>query len=356
MKSKAMVAVDKGKLELKTFDLPDLTSNQVLLKVGATSVCASDPKILSGQSPFTKFPIIMGHEFAGTVAEIGKEAALSYKLKKGDRITVEPSIPCGSCSWCKDQHSYHKCRPLRAYGVTMSVDEPPHLLGGYAEYLYLMPGSLVYKIADNIADISACLSSVIGNGVRWIKTMGQMTFGQSLVVSGAGSQGMATVIAAIECGVGPVIMLGLERDKLRFELAREFGVHHVINIDKEDPLKMVPELLGKAPDVVVETSGVPSAIQMAIKLVRPMGKVISIGLSKGKPTPLVFDDLVVKGITIMSDHAQAGNMADAMKIINSGKYKIEKINNFSYNLEDLPKALEDTQNPPLEFIKGVIKL
>ena len=354
MKVKAMVLVKPGCMEMQEFEVVEPQPDQILVRTGVTSVCASDPKIFRGETPFEFYPIIMGHELAGKVSDIGTEALASYGLKVGDRITIEPTIPCGRCEWCRTQYNYHKCRPLRAYGVTMLADQQPYLFGGYAEYMYLLPGSLVYKVAEGVPDLAASLSSVIGNGVRWIKTLANMTFGQSLAISGVGSQGLATLMAARECGVGPIAILGLSRDTARFELAREYGVDHTIDIEQVDPLEAVPDLLGGPPDVVVETSGVPSAIQMALDLVKTKGCIVSIGLSGGKETPIEFDALVVKGVTIVCDHAQAGNYPDAMRILNSAKYAIEKINNVSYSLEDLPRALEETANPPEGFIKGAV--
>lgn len=354
MKAKAMVLLEPGKMELKEFDIVEPKPEQILVKTAVSSVCASDPKIFHGKTPFKFYPIIMGHELAGEVAAIGAEASAFYGLKVGDRISIEPTIPCGRCEWCRTTYYYHKCRPLRAYGVTMAADTPPFLFGGYAEYMYLLPGSLVYKVANGVPDEAAALSSVIGNGVRWVKTLGQMTFGQSLAISGVGSQGLATLIAAKECGVGSIAILGLGRDSARFELAREFGVDFTVDIERQDPLEAVPDLLGGAPDVVVETSGVPSAIQTALDLVKPIGRVVGIGMSEGKETSIKFDNLVTKGVSIISDHAQAGNYNDAIRIINSRKYAIQKINNFTYRLEELPKALEETANPPEGFIKGAV--
>ena len=347
-----MVLIEPGKLELREFEVEPPRKDQILLKVRVTSVCASDPKNFLGKTPFAVFPLIMGHELVGSVAEIGEEAATIYGFTPGDRITIEPSVPCGRCEWCRTRHHYHKCRPLLTYGVTLPTDRPPFLLGGYAEYMCLLPGTLAYRIADGVPDKAASLSSVIGNGIRWVKTLGEMTFGQSLAISGVGSQGLATLIAARECGVGPIILLGLSHDERRFELAREFGADFTVDVEKNDPLEAVPEILGGPPDVVVETSDVPSAIQTALALVKMNGRVISIGLSGGQETAIRFDEMVAKGVTILSDHAQAGNVQDAMQIINSRKYALEKIINVTYSLEDLPRALQETAHPPEGFIKG----
>jgi len=146
----------------------------------------------------------------------------------------------------------------------------------------------------------------------------------------------------------------LGRDRARFGLAKEFGVDFTLNIEQEDPRKVVPKLLGGFPDVVVETSGIPTAIQTALELVKPTGRVVTIGLSGGKETPIKFDALVDKGVVILADAGQAGNWEDALRIINARKYAIEKISNFTYRLEELPRALDETANPPDGFIKGAV--
>jgi threonine dehydrogenase-like Zn-dependent dehydrogenase len=116
----------------------------------------------------------------------------------------------------------------------------------------------------------------------------------------------------------------------------------------------VPDLIGGPPDVVIETSGVPAAIQSAIKLVRRSSRVVSIGLSGGKQTPIAFDDLVWRDITLVCGKGQAGNVGDAMRLMNSGKYPFDKINNFHYQLSDLGRALAETEKPPTGFIKGAV--
>ena len=354
MKAKAMVVIEPGRMELNEFDIVSPKKDQVLLKLRVTSVCASDPKIFWGRTSLVKFPVIMGHELVGEVAEIGAEAASRYGLKPGDRIAVEGQILCGHCDWCRTKYHYHKCQEARIYGINVTADQSPFLFGGYGEYMYLLPGSLPHKVDPAVPDLAASLSSVVANGVRWVKTLGQMTFGQSLVVSGPGSQGLAALIAARECGVGPIAMMGLGRDRARLELAKEFGVDFTVNIEEEDPRKAIPKLLGGFPEVVVETSGVPSAIQTALELVKPTGRVVTIGLSGGKDTSLKFDPLVDKGVTLLADAGQSGNWKDALRIVNSRKYAIEKISNFTYRLEELSRALDETAHPPEGFIKGAV--
>jgi threonine dehydrogenase-like Zn-dependent dehydrogenase len=354
MKALAMVLAAPGRLEPAEFEVRPPSPEEILIKTRVTSVCATDVKVLHGKVGSARFPVIMGHEFAGEVVDIGTEAARRFPVAVGDRVTPEPYVPCGRCSWCRTEHHYHNCPDVKTFGISMSCDHPPHLRGGYAEYVYLAPGALVHKLAPGTPDLSGSLSSVVGNGVRWVKTLGQMSFGESLVISGAGSQGLCALAAARVAGVGPVVLLGLSSDQARFELAREFGVDHILAVDREDPLQAVPDLIGGPPDVVIETSGVPAAIQTALRLVRRSGRVVSIGLSGGRPTPLVLDDLVWRDIALLTGKGQAGNVTDAVRLINSGRFPFEKINNVHYALPDLALALADTETPPAGFIKAAI--
>jgi threonine dehydrogenase-like Zn-dependent dehydrogenase len=354
LKAKAMVLVQPGRLELQEFEVRPPAPEEILIKTRITSVCSTDIKVFHGQVGSAHYPVIMGHEFTGEVAEIGFEAAKKYPVAVGDRVTPEPYIPCGHCTWCRTDHHYHNCPTVGLYGISLACDQPPYLLGGYSEYVYLIAGTLLHKLGPATPDLAGSLSSVVGNGVRWVKTLGQMSFGQSLVISGAGSQGLCALAAAREAGVGPIVMLGLSSDGARFALARDIGVDHIVEVDHQDPIQIVPELIGGPPDFVIETSGVPAAIQTAIKMVRRSGRVVSIGLSGGKQTPVTFDDLVWRDITLVCGKGQAGNVGDAMRLINSLKYPFDKINNFHYQLSELGRALAETEKPPPGFIKGAV--
>ena len=193
--------------------------------------------------------------------------------------------------------------------------------------------------------------------MRWIKTLGQVKFGESVVISGPGSQGLCSLAAALHSGADPVIILGKDCDGQRLKLAKEFGAHHVINVDQQDPVESLLDLIPGGADAVIETSGTPEGIQAAIQIVRRVGRIINIGLSGGVETPINFDDLVWKNriaVRYKNGLGQAGNVADAMKLIDTGKFPFEKINNFTYDLEDLATAIDDTENRPEGFIKGAI--
>ncbi len=354
MKAKAMVVIRPGQMELKEFEVQKPPADHILVKTMVTSVCSSDIKVFKGLTPVGRYPVIMGHEVSGRVVEVGSEAAKWHDLKPGDRITVEPYIPCGHCQASRSDHFYHHCPHGGIYGISLSCDQPPHLFGGYSEYFYVVPGAVVHKLGEGMADIAASLSSVVANGVRWVKTLGKIGFGESVVISGPGSQGLSSLASALEAGARPVVVLGLSCDGERLRLASEFGAHQVVDVEKEEPRQAVARLIPGGPDAVIETSGTPEGIRAAVDMVRPAGRVVSIGLSGGLETPIKFDDLVWRSVSIISGLGQAGNVADAMKLIDTRKYPFEKINNRIYPLEELAQAIKDTQERPEGFIKGAV--
>ena len=354
MKSKAMVLTAPMTLSLQEFELGPTPADHVLVKTSVTSVCSTDLKVFKGQTPFVNYPLVMGHEIAGKVVEIGKEAKQWYDFEAGDRITIEPYIACGRCHYCRSDHFYHHCTSGGIYGISLSSGHSPHLFGGYSEYFYLVPGAIAHKQNERMLDSAASISSVVANGVRWVKTLARVGFGESVVISGPGSQGLCSLAAALHSGANPVIVLGLDCDTERLQLAQEFGAHYVVNVDQEDPVAAVAKLLPHGADAVIETSGTPEGIRAAIKMVRKGGRIVNIGLSGGEETSIAFDDLVWKSISLISGLGQAGNVADAMKLIDSGRFAFEKINSNTYNLEELNQALQDTENRPSGFIKGAV--
>ena len=190
----------------------------------------------------------------------------------GDRVNVEPYIICGQCEYCLTGY-YQFCLNSKVYGVNLSCERPPHLWGAYGEYLYGAPGSKVHKIAPSVPDEAAALASVLGNGVRWIRTKARVAFGESVVILGAGAQGLATVIAAHEAGANPIIVIGREANPAKWALAAEFGAHHLVDLDREpDPLGRVRELTGgRLADVVVECTGAEPMMQLGLEVARPDG-------------------------------------------------------------------------------------
>ena len=351
-KTKSLVLKSPRNLEIQEFELPKIGSKDLLMKVEMVG-CGGAVDRYTGMSIWSPpYPLIMGHEVVGYVQEIGNEAANIYKVNLGDRICVEPYFSCLYCKYCRNGY-YHLCPDRKVYGTSISCKEPPHLWGGFGEHLFVAPGSKVHKMPKEVPAKAACLSSVIGNGVRHVKINAKVKFKESVIIAGAGSQGLACVVAAAESGAKPIIVLSLTKDKKGRELAKEFGAHFLVDVDKCNPLKAVAEITnGNMGDVFIECTGNPEMEALGVDLLAPRGRFIMVGMPTGeKMTFLPISKLVRKEITIHGSLGQAGGVEDAIKIINSGKYNIDKMITHTFPLEKGKEALEFFSNPSSECIK-----
>ncbi len=183
--TKSMVVTKPGHMEIQEFEIPAIGPSDLLLKVQMVSICGSDPNHFMGLQGDEAFPFILGHELVGFVEEVGAEAAQEYRVRKGDRVVVEPYIPCHRCPFCMTGN-YALCDRRRVYGFSVSASVPPHLWGAYGEFMFVAPGSMVHRISSAPPPEAACLASVIGNGIRWVRTKGKVKLGDKVVILGPG--------------------------------------------------------------------------------------------------------------------------------------------------------------------------
>ncbi len=355
-KERSMVLVKPRHMEMREFDIPSIDDDSFLLRVNLVSICGGDPIEYEGRNIKAHYPMILGHEMVGTIERIGDGAAWRYGVALGDRVNVEPYILCGRCEYCLSGY-YQFCVNSKIYGVNMSCETPPHLWGAYGQYMYGAPGSKVHKIDPSVPDEAAALASVLGNGVRWIRTKAQVKFGEAVVILGAGAQGLATVIAAREAGADPIIVVGREANPLKWELAHEFGAHYLINLDEEaDPLAQVRQFTaGRLADVVVECTGAEAMMQLGLELIRPVGRYVMIGTTGFSPRSLLTDWVVFKEIQILGGLGQSWDTEAAVKIINSRKYPIEKMVTHIFPLAEAEEALKFFVNQPDQTVRVAIK-
>jgi threonine dehydrogenase-like Zn-dependent dehydrogenase len=277
-------------------------------------------------------------------------------VAEGDRVNVEPYILCGQCEYCLSGY-YQFCRSSRVYGVNMSCETPPYLWGAYGEYMYGAPGSKVHRIEPGVPDEAAVLASVLGNGVRWIRTKAQVKFGESVVVLGVGAQGLATIIAAREAGAEPIMVVGREANPLKWQLAAEFGAHHLIDLAQvESPLARVQELTqGRLADVVVECTGAEALMQLGLELARPTARYILIGTCGFDRRALTTDLVVFKELQILGGLGQSWDTEPAVRIINARRYPIEKMITQVFPLEQADEAINFFMHQPDQALRVAIK-
>lgn len=340
---RAAVIEDTRKVSIQDFPYPtQLGPDDALMKVEMVGVCGSDPSIYKGKMKhLAVMPLIPGHEPVGRIVEIGEAAAQRYGVKVGDRVVTEPTIPCGQCYPCKTGE-YRMCKKLRGYGSFVPSTQPPYLWGAYSEYMYIAPNSGVHKVSDDLpAEAAILVCAVIGNAIQWVQNLGELKIGQSIVIQGAGQQGLAAVIAARESGASPIIITGLARDTRRLEFARRLGADHCINIESVDLVETVREITqGNLADVVLEVAGSSDAVAASLDLVRPQGTVVLAGLTGNKAIPLVADKIVAKEIRMQGGFSHdVRAVKPAIKLVESRRYPLEEMVTHRYSIEEADLAL-----------------
>ncbi|MEW6275114.1 MAG: alcohol dehydrogenase catalytic domain-containing protein [Bacillota bacterium] len=341
-KSRAAVLEGIRKMSIQEFEIPNINSDDGLLRVEMVGVCGSDPGMYMGKFQ-VPFPIIMGHEIVGYIAEIGEHAAEKHGVKKGDRVVVEHPFGCGECYSCITG-DYIYCEKNLKYGYSISCKDAPHLWGGYSEYLYIAPRAMVHKVSKDLpAEAAILICAIMGNAIRWVRMIGQVSIGDTVVVQGPGQQGLAAVIAAKESGASKIIVVGTSKDRRRLEMARKLGADYTININEEDPVAKVREISGGLmADAVVEVSGHPEALKVSPDLVRKKGTIIAAGLYGQKTEiPLIFDKLVMNEVKLQGVYSHdIRAVLPAIRLVESRRYPIEELVTHKFKLDEAEKAVQ----------------
>ncbi len=336
---KAAVLTGIRSMEIREFPIPRIKHDDALLKVEMVGVCGSDPGWYTGKEK-VNFPLILGHEIVGTIEECGGEFSQLKGVQKGDRVVLEVRFGCGKCYPCVSG-KYTQCVHGLGYGHDVTCDKEPFLWGAYSEFLYIPPRGLVHKIDKDVPLEAAVLTcAVMGNAIRWVRTLGGTTIGDTVVILGPGQQGLAGIIAAKEAGASNIIVTGTKNDGTRLEMARLFGADHVITVEDTDPAAFVEEVTnGKLADVVFDATGNVRAIETAINMAKKQGTIVTPGLY-GKPALINLDRIVYQEITIKGAKTHdLHSVIPAVKIIESRKYPIEKMVTHKFPLHEAEKAV-----------------
>jgi threonine dehydrogenase-like Zn-dependent dehydrogenase len=272
---------------------PKLGPKAALIKIGACGVCGTDQHILKGHWPKPlPWPFTLGHELAGVIVELGAELKTDHMGKPitvGSKLMLPPLMPCGFCDWCKRYpEQSNKCLTPVYYGRYLGFDKPPHLWGGWAEYVYVdyeeLPGTKIYKLPDDMSlllgSLSEPLTSCIRAFNRAIKA-GGFKWNDTVVIQGTGPIGILAIAAAQEMGAGRVIAVGAPETP-RLALARDFGAEATVDIEvyktAEERIKAVRDIVGGyGADLVMDCSGHPTAGPEGIEFLRDGGTYVEMG-------------------------------------------------------------------------------
>ncbi|MGO9124389.1 MAG: zinc-binding dehydrogenase [Terriglobales bacterium] len=295
----AATLVQPGQYEVREYPLPEPGPGCVLVKMELSGICGTDKHTYQGyinqyasigDGKKIRFPIIQGHENVGTVAAIGGDGRYTDfegdPLSIGDRVVVGANVSCGDCYYCRHDFPYYFCQNMTDYGNNLSAADPPYLFGGWSQYMYIVPGSFLVRVPDDLPSEVAVLTEVMAVtvGLDRAKQMSAFPseaflFDDTVVVLGVGPLGMCFLIKARMLGAGNIIAVDLSDYRLQF--AKRLGADHVLNVAKTslaDRLDFVRSLThGRGADMVIETAGVPQAVPEGLEMLRLGGLLVEAG-------------------------------------------------------------------------------
>ena len=291
----AATLVKPGKYEIREYPLPEPAAGCVLIRMEMSGICGTDKHTFQGYTTQyggrrLEFPIIQGHENVGTIAAIGGDGKFAdfegVALREGDRVVVGANVACGECYYCRHDFPYYCCEKTTDYGNNLSAKNPPHLFGGWAQYLYVVPGSFLVKVPDELPSEVAVLTEIfaVSVGLDRAKQMSSFPnesfrFDDTVVVLGVGPLGMCFLMKARMLGAGTII--AVDKSEYRLNFAKRLGADFAVNVEsmsRVERLQMVKDLThGRGADMVIECAGVPEAVPEALEMMRVGGLLIEAG-------------------------------------------------------------------------------
>ena len=317
-----------------------LGPHDVLVNNKACGICGTDVHIYHGEkgSADVTPPVVLGHEFAGVVAEVGSEVT---SVKPGDHVAMDPNMYCNECMPCR-MGKKQECEHLFALGVNVN--------GGFAEYA-VCPETQCFKVRDDISFDVAAMAEPLACVVHGID-QAQIQPGQVVLVIGGGTIGLMMVQMARLCGASTVILS--EPVEMRRKIGLEVGADGVIDPIHEDVLGRIKEICGRdGADVVIECVGKPFAVEQAFSAAGFAATILLFSVPGVDATvPLPLFDVYKKELRIVGSMINPDTHQRAVNLINSGRLELEKLITHVYDLEHMDEAIHMQMSA--ESIKVVV--
>ena len=336
-----MTALEK--MEKREAPMPVLGPDDVMIKVQSVGVCGSDLHYYSKGSIgnfIVEYPFILGHEAAGVITEVGENVTT---LKKGDRVCMEPGVPCMKCEECLTGH-YNLCKDVRFWAT------PPYdgVLSEYVSH----PAAFTFKIPDNMSFTEGALVEPLAIGLHACNT-GNVKLGQTVVIVGAGCIGLVTLLAAKAYGATQVIV-GDVIDK-RLEKAAELGAI-TVNTKNEDLVAKVMELTGgHGADVCIDCAGFSATVDSCLSSAKPAGTVIIVGLGADRVDGFNTSIMSTKELTVKSIFRYRNLYPTAINAIADGRINVGAIVSHRFKFDDTIEAFATCTKDIRNVVKGVIE-
>ncbi|SDV04162.1 Threonine dehydrogenase [Microlunatus sagamiharensis] len=325
---------------LEEVPVPTRGAGQVLLAVEAVGICASDLKCYHGAAKFwgdenrpawAETEVIPGHEFVGRVVELDDEAAAHWGIAVGDRVVAEQIVPDWTCRYCL-LGAYHMCARHDMYGFKRATP------GAMASYMVLTTDSLVHKVDADLPPAHAAFAEPLSCALHGVERA-ELTFDDVVVVAGCGPIGLGMIAGSR--AKNPRLVVALDMDDAKLDIARRTGADVTINIAREDAVARVKELTdGWGADVYIESAGHPSAVGQGLNLLRKLGRYVEYSVFGSDVTvdwSIISDD---KELDVRGAHLGPHCWPAAIRMIESGALPMDDICTHQLPLADFQKGLD----------------
>lgn len=341
---RAMLLSEYKKLEMVDVDKPIIEPNEILVEVRACGICGSDVHGYDGSSGRRIPPLVMGHEAAGRVVEVGTEVT---RFSAGQRVTFDSMISCGDCNIC-DKGKNNLCETRRVLGVSC---ETYRQAGCFAEYVKV-PEHIVYAIPDELSFEHAALVEPVSVAVHAVGLM-DIEQGSTGVVIGTGMIGLLVVQALKVAGCTQVIAVDV--DDFKLEMAKQLGATHVLNVKTNDVVEKVRKLTnGVGADLSVEVVGKTEPLQTAVECVRLGGQVGLVGnLQPNVDLPL--QKVVTRELTLVGSCGSSGEYPRCIELMASGEIQVAPLISEITDLEKGPEYFDRLYQHEPKLMKVVLQ-
>ena len=356
----AWVLGNPDELKLVEKPVPQPGAAEVLVRIDAIAVCATDleiihqgpPALIEGGSPFNK-NFTPGHEYMGTVVKLGPGVD---EFDVGDRITVEIHAGCGRCERCREG-MYTACTN---YGMNYGDRNKGHRAngfttdGGFAQYAVNNINTMVH-VPDDMSDEEATLVVTAGTAMYGLDVMGGLVAGQTVVVMGPGPIGLMGVGVAKALGAQPVILTGTRDNRLA--IGKRLGADHVVNVRNEDAVEAVERITrGKGAHYVLECSGAPDAVNQAARMLNRGGR-ICLAAFPHEPALVDVAYLVRNNIYVFGIRGEGKSATHrACAFMQQKRFDAKLIHTHTFALADVPTAIKYARERIDDAIKVVVKV
>jgi L-gulonate 5-dehydrogenase len=332
---KAAIFDAPHQMRVGTWQTPEPGPGEVLLTVNAAGICAGDLYIYTGKNPYTRYPVIGGHEVCGSVAAVGPAVR---NFSKGQMVVIEPFLSCGKCYPCRAGKP-NCCANLQIIGV--------HRPGGYAEYV-TAPATHLHLVPDGVSAFHASFAEPITIGIHACRR-GEIQSGEYVLVLGCGPIGLAIIEVALLRGARVV---AVDISESRLEIARTLGAE-TLPSDECLLQKVFAQTNEEGAPVVIEATGNPKVMESTVHLVAAGGRVVIVGLvAKGVPVSFPGLDFTRKELSILGSRTEAGCFPEALTLLASHQVRYPDVAT-RFDLWSAPAVFERIAQEPGKVHKGV---